>query len=195
MNHNKSIAKIAALLGLPLLLSLSACTHMNTNQDYSEYFNKYFDNIPVVSSSMPEYSYRMPSERTASGKNTFVFDPKHHMWGAYDKEGSLVRQGRASGGKSYCPDIKRSCLTPVGSFKVFRKDGPGCKSTKFPLPRGGAPMPNCMFFRGGYAIHGSSYVPNFNASHGCIRVTPMEARWLDNNFMKMGSSVVVQSYH
>lgn len=30
---------------------------------------------------------------------------------------------------------------------------------------------NPYYFRGGYAIHGSSSVPNYPASHGCIRLT------------------------
>ena len=40
-------------------------------------------------------------------------------------------------------------------FSVKRKGLPSCVSSKFPLGKGGAPMPYCMFFRGGYAIHGS----------------------------------------
>ena len=34
------------------------------------------------------------------------------------------------------------------------------------------------YFKGGFAIHGSTSVPAFPASHGCIRVTIQDADWL-----------------
>jgi lipoprotein-anchoring transpeptidase ErfK/SrfK len=133
-------------------------------------------------------------KRAALGKRVFIFDPKTHRWAAYDEQGRLVKSGRASGGRNYCPDIKRGCRTPVGRFAVYHKGSAGCKSSKYPVPRGGAPMPYCMFFRGGYAIHGSSDVPDRNASHGCIRVEPHMAKWLSNEFIRNGVIVIVQSY-
>tara|TARA_B100000989_G_scaffold299022_2_gene292097 strand:- start:25103 stop:25669 length:567 start_codon:yes stop_codon:yes gene_type:complete len=139
-------------------------------------------------------SYRFPQTREANGRNTFIFDPKHLMWGAYDANGQLVNQGAASGGKGYCADIGRSCRTPSGSYAVYRKGGAGCKSTKYPVGKGGAPMPYCMFFNGGYAVHGSPHVPGYNASHGCIRVPPSDAAWLSQNFMSNGTKVIVKSY-
>lgn len=127
-------------------------------------------------------------------KGTFIFDPKALRWYAYDASGKLVRSGRASGGKKYCPDIRRRCTTPVGKFVVYRKGGPGCKSSKYPIHKPGAPMPYCMFFRGGFAIHGSNDVPNYNASHGCIRVTKADAYWLSHSFIQNGTVVIVKPY-
>ncbi len=139
-----------------------------------------------------------PSSRESTGKRTFVFDPTQGGWAAYDESGSLVRTGIASGGSSWCSDVGRSCRTKVGSFSVYRKGGSGCKSNKFPIRRsginGGAPMPHCMFFHGGFAVHGSYDVPNYNASHGCIRVLPTDAEWLNNDFLHVGSPVIVQPY-
>lgn len=45
-----------------------------------------------------------------------------------------------------------------------------------------SPMPNSIFFRGGYAIHGTSEVGKLGrpASHGCIRLAPSHARRLYN---------------
>jgi lipoprotein-anchoring transpeptidase ErfK/SrfK len=51
-----------------------------------------------------------------------------------------------------------------------------------------------MFFSKHYAIHGSSDVPNYNASHGCVRVKPKDARWLHKNFMHIGTTVIIKSY-
>jgi len=124
---------------------------------------------------------------------SFVFSPRSLTWKAYEN-GRLVKSGRASGGKGYCPDVRRRCRTPVGHFRVNAKRGAGCKSSKYPLPRGGAKMPYCMFFYRGYAIHGSNNVPNHNASHGCIRVHPPAAKWLNHNFLRMGTRVIVKPY-
>jgi lipoprotein-anchoring transpeptidase ErfK/SrfK len=127
-------------------------------------------------------------------RNTFVFSPREKRWYAYDSKGRLVKSGRASGGRSYCPDIKRSCRTPSGVYYVRSKGGPGCRSSRYPVGRGGAPMPYCMFYSKHYAIHGSPNVPRYNASHGCIRVLPSAARWLSRNFIRIGTKVVVKKY-
>lgn len=129
---------------------------------------------------------------SAKGR-VFVFNPNRLQWTAY-AEGRPVASGRASGGQHYCRDIHRGCKTPIGHFHVTSKGSASCISTKFPIGRGGAPMPYCMFFHGGYAVHGSYDVPNYNASHGCIRVPPGDAQWLSHNFMQTGTAVVVLPY-
>lgn len=139
-------------------------------------------------------SGRMPSVLALKGNRTVIFSPRYHYWAAYGSDGKLVKYGRASGGKNYCPDLRRGCRTPVGVFRIYSKGGPGCKSSKFPIGEGGAPMPYCMFFRGGYALHGSYNVPGYNASHGCVRVTPNDARWLSQNFVTYGTTLIVRSY-
>ena len=126
--------------------------------------------------------------------NEFVFSPKTLQWKAINDQGEVVRTGKGSGGKSYCPDIHRACRTPTGTFHIISKGGADCRSSLYPVGRGGSPMPYCMFFSKYYAVHGSYDVPNRNASHGCIRVTPSEARWLSKNFMHVGTKVVVKPY-
>lgn len=126
--------------------------------------------------------------------NTFIFNPRAHNWIAIDDSGRIVKSGRASGGANYCRDIRRSCRTPQGTYYIHSKGGPGCRSSRYPLGRGGAPMPYCMFFSRYYAVHGSYDVPNYNASHGCIRVTPSDAAWLSRNFIRIGTRVIVKSY-
>ena len=46
------------------------------------------------------------------------------------------------------------------------------------IGKGGAKMPYCMFYDGGYAIHGSYEVQGYHASHGCVRTYIEDARWL-----------------
>lgn len=177
---------LTGVISTAIILSfsfLTGCSHTNSGS------SSYSTSIPFA---QPSYSFS--KSRPPTGRSVFVFDPKHTAFGAYNAQGILVRQGRASGGKSYCPDVGRPCRTPSGSFRIYRKGGVDCKSSKYPVGEGGAPMPNCMFFHGGYSIHGSGHVPNYNASHGCIRVVPSDAAWLNNNFLKMNSQVVVRSY-
>lgn len=126
--------------------------------------------------------------------NTFIYNPKTLTWSAINDHGVVVKTGRGSAGRSYCPDIRRSCRTPTGTYFVMSKRGSNCSSSRYPVGRGGAPMPYCMFFSKYYAIHGSPDVPNYNASHGCIRVLPNDARWLNQNFIKIGTKVVVKPY-
>ncbi|MGD9591091.1 MAG: L,D-transpeptidase [Candidatus Berkiella sp.] len=134
-----------------------------------------------------------PFPATSSSGNIVKVDLGKLAWGAYDSQGNLVKWGRASGGKKYCPDIGRGCRTVTGTFTIFNKKGPGCKSSRFPVGKGGAPMPYCMHFKGGYAMHGGN-VPNYNASHGCVRLPYADAQWLNQNFVRVGSTRVNIKY-
>ncbi len=146
-------------------------------------------------------SFPLPTEITPSGEKQIQVDLSKLAWGAYDEQGKLVQWGAASGGKAWCPDIQAACKTVSGEFSIIRKEGASCKSKKFPVGKGGAPMPYCMFFKGGYAVHGSREVPGYNASHGCVRIFPEDAKWLNEEFGKKAPDasstkvkVVVQPY-
>lgn len=136
---------------------------------------------------------RYTKQRVRYAGRVFIFDPRRHRWYAYSN-GRLIASGVAAGGAGYCRDIKRSCRTPVGHFRISRKGGANCRSGTYPKPRGGARMDYCMFFSKYYAIHGSNSVPAANVSHGCIRVKPAAARWLHRNFLSIGTKVIVRSY-
>lgn len=112
-------------------------------------------------------------------------------FGAYDAQGNLQYWGPVSGGRGYCPDTGHGCHTTLGQYSIYRKEGAGCKSTKFPVGRGGAPMPYCMYFHGGFALHGSYEVPGYNASHGCVRMFVNDAQWLNEKFTHEEDSVPV----
>jgi len=136
-----------------------------------------------------------PNQQPATGRKVFVFDPKATAWAAYDRDGVLVRTGSASGGKAYCEDVGRPCRTVTGTYHVYSKKGPECTSSAYPVEtHGGARMPYCMHFHEGYSIHAAYEVPNYNASHGCIRVLPAAAQWLNQDFMDVGTTVVVKPY-
>ena len=119
----------------------------------------------------------------APEEKLIIVDLNKHAWGAYDPSGSLVRWGPATGGSDWCRDIGRSCRTKAGTFRIYSLGSAGCKSTKFPVPNGGAPMPYCMFFNGGQALHGSpGQVVAANVSHGCVRLFVQDAEWIRYEF-------------
>ncbi|MGD9996919.1 MAG: L,D-transpeptidase family protein [Ilumatobacteraceae bacterium] len=76
--------------------------------------------------------------------------------------------------------------TPVGTFRVYRvSDDPAYFGSLGELYRP-------RFIVGGVAVHGYRSVPNYPASHGCIRVSnpAMDMIWA-TNAMPMGGTVVV----
>lgn len=62
--------------------------------------------------------------------------------------------------------------TPTGSFRVFRKNR---RSWSVPYK---VWLPWASYFDGGVAFHRSSDVRVVPASHGCVRLTRHDARWL-----------------
>lgn len=83
---------------------------------------------------------------------------------------------------------RRGFVTPNGQFRVGWM-APMWRSRKYH----GAPMPHAMFFRGGYAIHGTDQVGALGrrASHGCIRLHPAHARTLFHLTRAHGGARVV----
>ncbi|MGA0530937.1 L,D-transpeptidase [Hansschlegelia sp. KR7-227] len=67
---------------------------------------------------------------------------------------------------------RRGYVTPTGSFRPYRT-ARMWYSRKYDM----SPMPYSVFFRGGYAIHGTGYLRSLGrpASHGCIRLHPKAA--------------------
>ena len=131
---------------------------------------------------------------TGTGQKHIIANPTVLAWGAYDENGNLIKWGPASMGRDFCPDTGHGCHTKIGEFNVYQKGGGKCFSSKFPAPTGGAPMPYCMYFSGGYALHGSDEIMGFNASHGCVRMLTEDAEWLNHHFVSVGTPVTILPY-
>jgi len=174
----------------PLLVS--ACASNGYYDDYG---------MPPLPQQQPaaaprvaaNYESRMP-QHISTGEKTVLVDPNVHAWGAYSADGNLIRAGLATAGSDWCDDLGRPCRTRSGSFRIQSLGDAGCKSTRYPLPHGGAPMPYCMFFNGNLALHGSQYVMEANASHGCVRMDVQDAEWMRYNFANIGTKVIIRSY-
>jgi peptidoglycan hydrolase-like protein with peptidoglycan-binding domain len=84
--------------------------------------------------------------------------------------------------------LKGDAITPDGTYKVNREKAEGWWEGE--LGRLYRPK----YFRGGIAVHGSNNIPNYPASHGCVRVsTPaMDFIWAQN-LMPIGTVVWVHS--
>lgn len=142
-----------------------------------------------------------PHQIPSDNEKEIIVDQDKLAWGAYDEKGQLVKWGPIASGRDKCPDSNNTCRTLTGVYRVFSKEDARCKSDIFPIGKGGAKMPYCMFFHKGFALHGSSDMPGFRASHGCVRMFINDAKWLNEEFVdvssdrnnNMGTKVVVRA--
>lgn len=186
-----------AMIALILIAPLSA---QSRHQYY--YDDDYDDNDDDGGYS---YSQKSAPRLDAPGEKVIIVDPRSHRFAAYEADGTLVRSGTATAGSNYCRDLHRPCHTRTGTFRIFSLGDRSCKSHKFPLrTHGGAPMPYCMYFSHGQALHGSpeGEVVNGNISHGCVRLHVWDAEWLRFNFVEgpgpennyRGTKVIIKPY-
>ena len=80
---------------------------------------------------------------------------------------------------------RKGLETPQGAFKPTWLDA-NHKSDQYE----DAPMPFSVFFSGGYAVHGTDFTQGLGmrASHGCVRLSPENARTLFNLVKTYGKS-------
>lgn len=129
-----------------------------------------------------------PLQINDKGEKLIIVDQDKLAWGAYDVDGKLVKWGPISSGSDKCSDnSSKTCRTMTGIFRVFSKENERCRSNVFPIGRGGAKMPYCMYFHKGFALHGAQDVPGYRASHGCVRMFTGDAMWLNHHFVELSS--------
>ncbi len=181
MRNVTKVSKLLLLISCSTLLA-SCATTRNQGSSYSSLSNS-------------DYAARMP-DQIATNEKTILVDPRLHAWAAYDASGKMVNGGNASAGSDWCGDIHRPCRTSTGTHRIQSLGGPDCVSHIFPVGRGGAPMPYCMFFSNGQALHGvpPNEVGEGNFSHGCVRMHVGDAEWIRYNFANIGTKVVVKPY-
>ena len=84
--------------------------------------------------------------------------------------------------------------TPTGSYKPYYMT-----SMHYSKKYNNAPMPHSVFFRGGYAVHATGSVRRLGnpASHGCVRLSPGNARKffkLVQKYKKAGTRIKIAGY-
>ena len=121
-------------------------------------------------------------------------------------------RGETQIGETKCSSGKKGFRTQVGTFAVTQKDlnhlsnlygsfvneageivQRDVDTSKMKVPDGcafsGAKMPFYMRFTGGYGLH-AGIVPNYPASHGCVRLPRVMAEHFFNN-CAVGTPVIV----
>lgn len=190
----RSIRTCVSALAFGLLsIALSSCATHNVYPDSETGVARSMRAQAQPPGPPPNYAARLPQHINTREK-TILVDPNVHAWGAYNSQGELIKAGLATAGSSWCSDIGRPCKTKPGTFRVNSLGARSCKSSMYPLPRGGAPMPYCMFFNRHQGLHGSYNVVEGNASHGCVRMQVSDAEWVRFNFANVGTKVIVRPY-
>ena len=79
---------------------------------------------------------------------------------------------------------RKGYSTPRGSYRPTVM-----KRMHYSSKYNNSPMPHSIFFRGGYAIHGTGYLKQLGrpASHGCVRLHPSNAAALYSLVKKHGA--------
>ena len=92
------------------------------------------------------------------------------------RNGLLMHRWKVSTGR-------KGYRTPTGSYRPQRM-----YKRYYSRKYDNAPMPYSIFFRGGYAIHGTGHIKGLGrpASHGCIRLHPDHAARLYSMVQQYG---------
>jgi len=106
---------------------------------------------------------------SAMADYNIVISKRHQNMEVY-QDGELIGDWPVS-------TARKGYYTPTGTFHPYSYQ-PMHHSKKYD----NAPMPNSIFFSGGYAIHATPHVGYLGrpASHGCIRLSPGNASYLYN---------------
>ena len=133
-------------------------------------------------------------------EKTIVIDLKQLAWGAY-QYGKLINWGLANGGIGRCKETGLvQCKTPVGIWKILKKDGAVIKSSLYPVEcKDKKVCGHTMFWRlkfklDGSSLHGDKNLPGANISHGCVRLPKQDAKFINTKFAELGTTVVVLPY-
>ncbi|WP_298460601.1 L,D-transpeptidase family protein [uncultured Cellulomonas sp.] len=129
-----------------------------------------------------------PAARTTTGR-VIEIDLDRQLVLAVDG-GAVTRAMNASSGNGErytALGRPQRAYTPTGDYTVVRQIDGMHEST---LELGSMYRPK--YFRGGWAVHGSSSIPPWPASHGCVRVSNAAMNWIwDTWGAPIGTRVVV----
>ena len=98
---------------------------------------------------------------------------------------------RSGSGESFTWNVssaRSGFVTPRGAYKPY-----SLQRMHYSKKYHNSPMPHSIFFRGGYAIHGTYSVAQLGrpASHGCIRLAPQNAAKLFSMVQAEGANIYI----
>lgn len=157
---------------------------------------------PVPSKPPPPYTW---NDAAGKGAPRIVVD--------LGEQRAYFYRGESRVGETKCSTGKKGFATQAGNFSVIQKDRNHLSNlygsfvneggeivrrdvdmSKMQVPEGcsfqGARMPFYMRFTGGYGLH-AGYVPNYPASHGCVRLPRVMAEHFFEN-SQVGTPVIVK---
>lgn len=135
-----------------------------------------------------------PQSRANSGTLVEIDKAKQLLFFVVDGSVEWILNASTGNGKAYTEEDKNTpgevidgvSLTPSGLHEVDREREDGWWEGD--LGRIYRPK----YFVGGVAVHGSSSIPNYPASHGCVRVSVPAMDWIwESGIMPMDTSVWV----
>jgi hypothetical protein len=131
-----------------------------------------------------------PTPPGGAGGTVIAVDTYEQTLGVY-QDGALIFATLVSSGSKYFP-------TRPGTFQVWARLTHGRMSGAFRPDRSDyyflEDVPWILYYDGARALHGAYWHDNFGArsSHGCVNLSPRDARWL-YDFARVGSTVIVFS--
>ena len=131
-----------------------------------------------------------PSPPGGAGGTVIAVDTYEQAMGVY-VDGRLIFATLVSSGSRYFP-------TRTGTFQVWAKLDDGQMSGAYFNDRRDyyflEDVPWILYYDGDRALHGAYWHDNFGmrSSHGCVNLSPRDARWLFN-FAGVGSTVIIYS--
>lgn len=114
-----------------------------------------------------------PKRRYTKGTHVEVDIKRQIIMVSKNSKLAWILNTSTGSGKRYGAGLRKRAVTPKGNYSVYRTVKRGWDYG----PLGGLYRP--VYFKGGYAIHGSTSIPGYPASHGCCRVstTAMDKLW------------------
>jgi len=135
-----------------------------------------------------------PIARANSGTLVEIDKAKQLLFMVIDGRTDWILNTSTGNGEEYTEEDKNSpgemitgvSLTPSGLHKVNRERPEGWWEGDL------GEIYRPKYFVGGVAVHGSNSIPNYPASHGCVRVSVPAMDWIwDSGVMPMGVPVWV----
>jgi Putative peptidoglycan binding domain/L,D-transpeptidase catalytic domain len=135
-----------------------------------------------------------PRARADAGTLVEIDKAKQLLFFVIDGRTEWILNTSTGNGEAYEEEDKNTpgevitgvSITPNGLHKVYRERAEGW----WPGDLGEIYRPK--YFSGGAAVHGSNSIPDYPASHGCVRISVPAMDWVwDSNLMPKGTPVWV----